>query len=222
MMSDADKLDIAVKRIDDLEKLLASTLTVLDDHLQIARQNTESIINLNTAIKVLKDVINESTVNKTIPSVVFNNSTVPQSKDIKATYKYSELFTGPNSLFVKHFFPSIITGGQGYIRHGHFTQYEDDVLYSSFSRLKDYPTGFYRNKNTKDIQVLLNLDTVIVCVEGMPTVNLNIQIYCKNGFVRERLTGAVGTGELMYEPCELVESDLLILSKAIEDKLLLY
>lgn len=83
---------------------------------------------------------------------------------------------GPTSVFIRYLSPATIRKGRGFIKPCEtFQQYEEDVSSADCERVISWPSGFYRDRETKETQFLLSIPSPIdevkslsVCVLGLP------------------------------------------------------
>lgn len=76
---------------------------------------------------------------------------------------------GMNSLFTRYLSPMVIVGGRGFIKpNDNFRQYEEDISNISFVRLSTWPSGFYRNATTKEMQLLIKTNEMLICLDDLP------------------------------------------------------
>ncbi|WP_144106739.1 hypothetical protein [Paraburkholderia sp. BCC1886] len=86
---------------------------------------------------------------------------------------------GPGSIFLKELDSMTITGGCGRVglKTPAFSQHWDnDVLTIVQSRLKKWPSGFYRDEKTKARQLMIKTEHFAIVLEGLPANNATPQV----------------------------------------------
>jgi hypothetical protein len=90
------------------------------------------------------------------------------------------------NLFIKYLSPTAMEGGRGFIKpNASFNQYDEDIMLSDPARLLTWPNGFYRNRDTRETQLLLHVmcqsgQTVIFCIDKLPSLTNVIRIFGRN------------------------------------------
>lgn len=87
-------------------------------------------------------------------------------------------FMGENSLFVEFLSPEVITGGKGKIRPTKsLPQFEESITHAPLFRVMGWPTGFYLDYVTREVQFLLHVDDVhAFIVTGLPNTDKVVQV----------------------------------------------
>jgi hypothetical protein len=123
------------------------------------------------------------------------------------------------TLFQKYLSPQVYTDGRGFIKPNKtFGQYEEDIAELSYEYLRPWPSGFYRNKDTKETQLLVNVqDKYIFVVDHLPGTIGTIRVVTYSGTVSFESTAVVfgpmnasgiNTSEFLKEALELLETEL--------------
>jgi len=150
-----ERLRSLFDKVELIHNEIKDTLTELD---KINDLNTEGVI----VIKTTKDKDSEEKIN------------------INETLRTK--FIGPNSLFVKYLHPSVIDGGCGKLEPGFYNlkQYHEDIFAIGIKRLKEWDSGFYRNKDTRETQLLIHVNIGHACtiiVDGLPNNEIVFKVY---------------------------------------------
>lgn len=81
-------------------------------------------------------------------------------------------YVGDESLFCRFFASHVIEGGNGVIvpngRHPQPLQHADDVTRAPESKLIYWKTGFYRNRDSGELQFLLHTEDAVIYIDGLP------------------------------------------------------
>ncbi len=89
---------------------------------------------------------------------------------------------GGQSSILKFLSPTIIHGGRGFIKPtATFQQYEEDIMKADPDRVLGWPAGFYRNRDSKDEQLLVHVistdnDRVSYCLDALPSNDGRVRI----------------------------------------------
>jgi hypothetical protein len=120
-------------------------------------------------------------------------------------------FTGNGSLFSRHLSPSVLASGKGFLKPdvAGLEQYSDDVLQLTPQRMADWPTGFYRDRQTSEVQFMLVSARGVVVVPMLPKSDQIPMV---------ALAPISGQSQLMPVN-ELPMMDLLMLKESVEASL---
>lgn len=77
---------------------------------------------------------------------------------------------GPDGVIAKYLHEDIFPCGQGELRQrsGVLEQHEEDILHIPSQMLRSWPSGFYRNRTTMYVQLLVVTDHFVVCLDISP------------------------------------------------------
>lgn len=76
---------------------------------------------------------------------------------------------GPRSIIGQLLSPVAYTGGRGFLSPSTTQIYNEDVMRTPLKMVTSWPTGFYTDEATKEMQFLLNLPSVSIFVEKLPS-----------------------------------------------------
>lgn len=79
-------------------------------------------------------------------------------------------FTGNGSVFCRFLSSDVITGGKAFLKPGvsGLQQYAEDITKPGYGAIINWPTGFYRNEKTRQMQLFVRSDNYMVIVEDLP------------------------------------------------------
>jgi hypothetical protein len=92
-------------------------------------------------------------------------------------------FVGVGSIFVEKLSPEVIFNGRGLIAPkfvgaaGPIKRYKEDAKWLAEHTLREWPTGFYLNRDTKVSQFLVNTDQAAFLVDGLPSEVAPVEVY---------------------------------------------
>lgn len=87
-------------------------------------------------------------------------------------------FVGRSSLFARFLSPTIVNSGRGFIKPvDGFKQYEEDITSVDLSNLLEWPSGFYRNRETKEPQLFISGPSIMVIMAINTASNVKPIIY---------------------------------------------
>lgn len=82
-------------------------------------------------------------------------------------------FVGTGSLFARFLSPQVHAAGKGVLRPGvaGLQKYSDDIIMVPPQYLREWPSGFYRNQQSKALQFMINTPRVIAIVPLLTNFN---------------------------------------------------
>jgi hypothetical protein len=85
-------------------------------------------------------------------------------------------FIGPQSVFVGYLNGDTIQGGKGRLGKGTaaLARWQEDAYWIDEARLKNWPSGFYQNRDSKVTQLLINTERAAILVDGLPSQNARV------------------------------------------------
>jgi hypothetical protein len=85
-------------------------------------------------------------------------------------------FIGPQSIFVGNLNGDTIQGGMGRLGKGiaALARWQEDAYWIDETRLKNWPSGFYQNRDSKVTQLLINTERAAILVDGLPSHNARV------------------------------------------------
>lgn len=115
--------------------------------------------------------------------------------DLRATNpNYLNNFYGPKNLFTQFFSGRVMDTGRGPLapagagQEG-LKQYGEDAKKTPYLTLQNWPTGFYQNSDTGDIQFMISkngfADRTILILDGLPSVNPTITFISDDGKISD-------------------------------------
>ena len=104
----------------------------------------------------------------------------PNQRAQQAAAEYTGHFYGSGSVIAKFLSPSVYSLGRGFLEPGYggLEQYTEDVLKLCPVDLEtnQWPSGFYRDSETKLQQLLMRNNKVQVVVSGLPNADTLVQV----------------------------------------------
>jgi hypothetical protein len=141
--------------------------------LSINKRINNCIHNVRVLSEALNNELNEA--NSILTELLEMSKGINESNgtEVKSTIKeYGGLINrlvGDSSIFTEYLSPSIIYNGKGFITvTDDFKQYVNDIDEINAADLVNWPSGFYRNSNTMERQLLLVTKSFIVLLDGLP------------------------------------------------------
>lgn len=124
------------------------------------------------------------------PQAVVPTATPEQNQraaDLERT-KAEELrrhFRGSGSILARYLSPDIIANGKGAFKPGRagLKEYQEDASQIQPEKLVSWPLGFYRNKSTSHMQLMVPTPQAIVIVEGLPSDSGRVTFHFRNAKV---------------------------------------
>jgi hypothetical protein len=116
---------------------------------------------------------------------------------------------GKDSIINMFLSPTVINGGRGFIRPiPAFMQYEEDISFLNPDRLMVFPAGFYMNRVTREIQLLIFTRSCIVCIDNLPGIegNVRFMIADRSGYKTNELYKEASSEDLILLISQLEES----------------
>lgn len=79
-------------------------------------------------------------------------------------------FFGNGSVFCRFLSSDVISGGKAFLKPGvaGLQQYTEDITKPGYGSIISWPTGFYRNEETRQMQFFVRSDNYMVIVEDLP------------------------------------------------------
>jgi hypothetical protein len=79
-------------------------------------------------------------------------------------------FTGNGSVFARFLSSDVISGGKAFLKPGvaGLQQYTEDINKPGYAAIVNWPTGFYRDEQTKQMQFFVRSENYMVIVEELP------------------------------------------------------
>ena len=212
-----------------MNKLLSDTISRLERLERLSSLLQAEITTVLSAINsmVSNSAISENTVRGVpfspmsskgldIETILDQETEIKKVSEIKDYADSKNLLCGKDGLLVKYFSPTIVNGGKGFIKpNDFFQQYEEDIFLSSTMRLftTAWSAGFYLNKKTSNIQLLLKLKDVVICIDGLPS--LDVQLYVI--FRTDNSIVPYSDEHIPYEKMQHLITDLELYLKNITD-----
>jgi hypothetical protein len=141
--------------------------------VSINKRINNCIHNVRVLSEALNNELNEA--NSILTELLEMSKGINESNgtEVKSTIKeYGGLINrlvGDSSIFTEYLSPSIIYNGKGFITvTDDFKQYVNDIDEINAADLVNWPSGFYRNSNTMERQLLLVTKSFIVLLDGLP------------------------------------------------------
>ena len=121
------------------------------------------------------------------------------------------------AILLKYLSPSVITGGKGFIKPTElFLQFNNDIFTASPSRLESWPSGFYRDATTLEVQLFIYTESFMLCVNGLPGITGLINAH-KNESHREPFVYSNSVvGNKDYPELTIPKTKLAILEEELE------
>jgi hypothetical protein len=123
-------------------------------------------------------------------------------------------FVGVGSIFAEHLNDTAIFHGRGTLGiNVGLKRYLEDALWIEEATLREWPSGFYENRDTKARQLMINTDQMAVVVDGLPSEMAQVSVLeygSKAGF---KLIQDFSTSEL-----SLIHAKLSIAFQALAKK----
>lgn len=119
-------------------------------------------------------------------------------------------FVGTGSLFARFLSPQVHAAGKGVLRPGEagLNKYSDDITTVPPQYLREWPTGFYRDQQSKALQFMINTPRVIAIVPLLTNFNQAPLVLLQT--VASNQLQSINELELM---------DILLIKEAIEAEL---
>ncbi|MNU19577.1 hypothetical protein D3C71_78060 [compost metagenome] len=91
-------------------------------------------------------------------------------------------FRGSGSIFARYLSPDIISNGKGAFKPGRadLKEFQEDAGQIQPEKLMNWPLGFYRNAQTKHMQLMVPTPQAIVIAEGLPSDTGRVTFHFRN------------------------------------------
>lgn len=111
---------------------------------------------------------------------------MPDEAQVQAEVEQGILsaFIGRGSLFMEHLHNSMLFGARGELQAGYeladgklMKRFENDAFWAESRVLPKWPTGFYLDRDTKQLQFLANTDQFACLLTALPSEHSPVKIY---------------------------------------------
>lgn len=103
---------------------------------------------------------------------------------------------GPRSIIGQLLSPVAYTGGRGFLSPSTTQIYNEDVMRTPLKMVTSWPTGFYTDEATKEMQFLLNLPSVSIFVEKLPSATGDVWVTFKTA---QGVTARININDIVNE-----------------------